>query len=1018
MGETVDSQRFFERLGKIQTHWLSNKTAFDDADALCICYGARSEELEYSKFSTFHLYLYGFEFPDSITLITKDSFYFMATPKKCNMFESLTSNNSVSINLLQRSKDEGVNRENLHKLINAVRKTGGKKIGSIFKFDYQGSFIPSWIEFISNNQLDKAEISPALGIFFSKKDENEIELCKRASVLSNKVLKHGFVTEMEAILDKDQKVKHSTISDKLEAIITDPSKINLKVSKEVVEICYSPIIQSGGEYDIRINAVSNDNILSSDVIICSLGARYKNYCANIARTFLVDAPPKVEQTYGILLSLYNTCLEAMVVGNELKDVSETAKKFLVENNAALLAHLPKTFGFAIGVEFRDSTLVLNATNSTKFTADMFFTVIIGFHHVPLSPDEKVGVASGAIKKLNVFSLLLSDTVKINETGPPEVLTKISKEFNDISYNLSDKDGEQQDEEDIEAAIARRETRHREQHMNEATAVERSRKQKEIIEKRLEESRVRASLIGAGKAEVDAESLIAKNLQVYNSPSDYPGDVVTNQVKLDMNREAIFIPINGQAIPFHISMIKSVVLPGDVKNVSYMRINFYTSGGSLAKDVPKNTQLLIAKYGRELAFLKEVTLRSLNPRHFSSIHAQFQELRRRIKQREQKAEQEKDLVQQAKLIRIKDQRIPRLQDVKLTPPLSGQKCIGTMEAHQNGLRFTSTKGDLLDILYSNIKHCIFQPCDRTTVVLIHFHLKDFIIVGKKKQKDIQIYTDVVESSLNLDGARRYSHDIDELDEEQREREMRKRLNLAFKEFAIKLEKLAEHYEYHLAIETPYKKVGFHGNASREMVYIQPTINCLVNLTEKPPFLLTLSEVEHVHFERVTFGTRNFDLTFIFKNWEVKPRTITSIDLKSKEMIQDWLNLVEIPHTIGTRAMNWTETMNIARLTGPRFYETTDEDGVKKPAGWTFLSAEDDEEEEEEQEEEDSEYSEEEEEEESEGLFLYFYFCCLNKILFCVEDDESDDYADEEDDDDDDEDDDEEDDYDEEEVSYKF
>ena len=152
--------------------------------------------------------------------------------------------------------------------------------------------------------------------------------------------------------------------------------------------------------------------------------------------------------------------------------------------------------------------------------------------------------------------------------------------------------------------------------------------------------------------------------------------------------------------------------------------------------------------------------------------------------------------------------------------------------------------------------------------MHFHLKDFIMIGKKKQKDVQFFTEIVETSLNLDGARRYSHDADELDEEQREREMRRRLNLAFKDFSIKLEKIAAHYDFHLTIDSPYKKFQFTGNPNREMVVIQPTTNCLVNLTEQPPFLITLSEVEHVHFERVIFGAKAFDMSFVFKNWDVK------------------------------------------------------------------------------------------------------------------------------------------------------
>lgn len=52
-------------------------------------------------------------------------------------------------------------------------------------------------------------------------------------------------------------------------------------------------------------------------------------------------------------------------------------------------------------------------------------------------------------------------------------------------------------------------------------------------------------------------------------------------------------------------------------------------------------------------------------------------------------EEADLVTQAKLIRTKDARVPRLQDLTMRPTISG-KTTGSLEAHSNGLRFTSQK----------------------------------------------------------------------------------------------------------------------------------------------------------------------------------------------------------------------------------------------------------------------------------------------------------------------------------------
>lgn len=465
-------------------------------------------------------------------------------------------------------------------------------------------------------------------------------------------------------------------------------------------------------------------------------------------------------------------------------------------------------------------------------------------------------------------------------------------------------------------------------------------------------------------------------------------VAPNRIKVDNEREAIIVPIDGQPVPFHISTIKNVTMPEPDK-ATYLRINFYAPGQTIAKDTPKNMQNLLAKHGQTSSFIKELTFRSLDPRNLTQAYRMILELRKKVKQREQREEEEKDLVAQAKLIRIKDQRVPRLQDLTMRPTITGRKCVGTLEAHQNGLRFTSTKGEIVDIMYSNIKHAIYQPCEKSVMVLIHFHLKEFIMIGKKKHKDIQFFTEVIDSSTNLEGTRRSNYDPDEIDQEQRERDLKRTLNAAFKEFCRKVDKVAKHYEFNLEFDIPYLELGFYGNPNREMVFIQPSVKCLVSLTEIPFFVVDLSEIEHVHFERVTMITKNFDMVIIFKNFEILPRTITAIEIQYFDAIQDWLNDVEITYTAGTQSMNWKAMMAIPR-DDDRFYFDTDEDGEPKIAGWNFLSGEGDSDEDGEEKDEDSEYSgDDDSESESES-----------------ESDSDSDFDDESDEDDDDEDDDDE------------
>lgn len=174
---TLNAERFYARLERLQTEWMSHKSgAWGGSDALCIPLGAVGEDINYSKSSAFHLFLFGYELADSIIVITRNNFYFMASAKKCGMIEKdlAGKHDTIKLHMLLRTKDEGQNREHYNELANAIRKGGGKRLGSLFKAEYNGNFIPTWINFVDLSQLEKFDIAPALGQFLSVKDETEL----------------------------------------------------------------------------------------------------------------------------------------------------------------------------------------------------------------------------------------------------------------------------------------------------------------------------------------------------------------------------------------------------------------------------------------------------------------------------------------------------------------------------------------------------------------------------------------------------------------------------------------------------------------------------------------------------------------------------------------------------------------------------------------------------------------------------------------------------------------------------
>jgi len=448
----------------------------------------------------------------------------------------------------------------------------------------------------------------------------------------------------------------------------------------------------------------------------------------------------------------------------------------------------------------------------------------------------------------------------------------------------------------------------------------------------------------------------KEVNTYLSTKEYPRDLPASEVFVDMQGQVIFAPMNGSQVPFHVSMIKNAVQPDPDRAASYLRINFFTPGQTLSKDVSPGTSKMVDQHSHSSTFVKEMLYRSHDSQRLTAAYRMIQELRKRFRQNALKAAEEANLVAQEKLVKMRDQRIPRMADLTMRPFVSGKKTTGTLETHTNGLRFTSKKHEIIDVMFSNIKHSLFQPCENEVMVLIHFHLKNPVLIGKKKTKDVQFFTEVIDASVALDNARRSVYDPDEFDEEQRERQLRKRLNEMFKEFCKKMERVAKHHHHHLEFDIPYRDLGFHGVPNREMVLIQPTVHCLVNLTETPMFIVELDDVEHIHFERCTFRSKNFDMVIILKNFEVAPLTINAIPMNELDAIQEWLTDCSLTYTAGQASMSWKSVMNLVK-NDARFYLETDENDESKPAGWQFLQADDGDDGDEEGDDGDEDYNEE-------------------------------------------------------------
>ena len=266
----------------------------------------------------------------------------------------------------------------------------------------------------------------------------------------------------------------------------------------------------------------------------------------------------------------------------------------------------------------------------------------------------------------------------------------------------------------------------------------------------------------------------------------------------------------------------------------------------------------------------------------------------------------------------------------------------MEIHQNGLRYLDHRGNKLDILFSNMKHLFFQPCTQELIVIIHIHLKNPIMIGKKKAKDVQFYREATDMQFDETGNRKRKHrygDEEEFEQEQEERRQRAQLDKIFKNFAERIQLAGQ--EEVSGVDIPFRELGFHGVPHRSNVLMQPTTDCLVQLTEPPFTVISLEDIEIAHLERVQFGLKNFDMVLVFKDFHRPPTHINTIPVESLEPVKEWLDSVNIAYTEGPLNLNWPTIMKTIIADPHEFFAG---------GGWSFLATESDDEGEDEEEEE--------------------------------------------------------------------
>ncbi|KAL6623169.1 hypothetical protein ACP70R_033048 [Stipagrostis hirtigluma subsp. patula] len=915
----VSPENFIKRLKKFYSQWKEDKCdIWGSSSAISVATPPPSEDIRYQKSLALSMWFFGREFADTIMVFLSSQIHFLSRQEGCDLLQPLKVpvSKAVGVDIVLHNLEKGDNGSSLmDKVLHSVfahSESNSLVIGHIAREKPEGSILEEWARKLHGSMSKLYDVSGGISELLAVKDVTEIMYVKKAAYLTASVMRKYVVPKLEKIIMEEKKVAHSKLMDLTEKIMLSPTKINVKLKAENVDICYPPIFQSGGKYDLRPAAFSNDDNLcyeSGSLIVCAMGAKYSGYCSNVARTFLIDCSVEKCNAYKVLLKAHDAAIACLTPGSKTSASYQAAVAAVRGEAPDLVPFLTKSCGTGIGIEFRETWLSLNEKKDVILKEGMIFNVSIGFQNLP----AKVGD-----ENTKEFSLLLADTVLICK-DKPEVLTAfISKADDDVFYSFDEEKTESPSKKpalkeelvpplkvkpmlNAEVILPLKENLR----SSSRTPKEDLRRQlqSEILRKRSNETAMRSDATNTKLLEGNDHFRAMGEMVAYKNESEFP---CSNrlEIQVDKQNDAILLPIYGIIVPFHVCTVKKAEIRGDSNRGVYIGITF---------NVP-NTAATLQDSGSQtnpcFVFLKAVTFLSKDRRHAEEVVQSMRILQRGVLERARRA----SLVKQEKLQLDDGTTRDRIQllDLWIRPALPGRgrKVPGTLVAHVNGFQYSITKSEKVDIMFGNIKHAFFQPAERDMITLLHFHLHSEIMVGSKKTRDVQFYIEVMDAVDSVGLKRRSAWDPDEIEEEQRERTRRKQINRQFELFVKRVDSMWSKPRFDqlaLQFESPLPKLGFNGVHGRTTCFIAPSPSCLVQLIESPFLVASLREVDIVCLERVALGQKSFDMVFVFQDYTRDVLRIEVIPMTSLDMIKDWLNDCNLKYYESKLNLNWRKVL---------------------------------------------------------------------------------------------------------------
>lgn len=735
--------------------------------------------------------------------------------------------------------------------------------------------------------------------FLRQKDAKGLELMVKAGALAAATYKKFICPRIEEAVQQGAEVTPLTMlkfAQDIQLHLKNPTKLKglekLDDAAFFTDAFPPVVVRCPSDIDISktINATeSKDLPIDLSCVVVAFGSKCKGFGAYMARTFLVEGcKDSIKAAYSFVVEVHQHLLSQLKSGASVQSVYETTVAFAKEKNAALAGKLLDSFGGGTGLLLLDKGSSLNAKGTAMVTENQTYIVRVGL----IDPEES-------------FSVLIGDTVKIG-SQKADLLTKAKIEIDNITILRQQvvKKAEVKSEEKVPEDYKLPATRAA---AGTGGVVQlsleelRRTQQEKIVREKVAEWKANGSKKGlaALKEELNVSELARLGRgesTSYDSSTPAPQKFLAAKpiVDVDRERETLWIPVGNRNVPFHIATISKIETKSE-PGVNVLSVQFHTTQQSNAAFARHRTK----------QWIREVNVSSHDQgTKLFEVCGIIKEILAMQKARDTQRKQSSGVIRQEPIRLLAN--FQKLPQVKCRPAPDGGKKDqeGSLEAHQTGFRFV-WRGTPTEIRYDNIEHCIVNPAKGDVAVILHFALKNPIMLGTKKHTHIQFYADVMEASEAVANIRKSYEQ--EIEDEEKIVERVKKTNQQFALFAHKVK--TEIYK-DLPVETAFSTVEFTGVPQKILTKMRANDRCLWAVVEPPFFSLSLRNVEVVCLERILPGQSTYDAAFVHKDYKTV-NNITSIPFERLEMMKDWLNQAGIVYFESTVNVLWNTVLKTMR-----------------------------------------------------------------------------------------------------------